>query len=88
MRLDELLASGAVAAFERQYAADLKALPDEACKFCKRSGVRDDEVLKGKCNACAGSGTVRPWPANYAFSEENVREFAAFCRESGGFSIH
>ena len=27
------------------------------------------------------------WSASYPFSEENVKEFATFCSESGGFSI-
>ena len=27
------------------------------------------------------------WSASYPFSEDNVREFANFCAESGGFSI-
>ena len=27
------------------------------------------------------------WSASYPFNEENVREFANFCAESGGFSI-
>jgi len=27
------------------------------------------------------------WARNYPFEEENVREFAEFCAESGGFQI-
>ena len=27
------------------------------------------------------------WAKNYPFSEDNVREFSKFCRESGGFYI-
>ena len=28
------------------------------------------------------------WEGNYPFDEENVREFAEFCEQSGGFSIY
>lgn len=42
---------------------------------------------KGWCNGCDGKGTVRPFDTGYPFSEQNVREFAAFLRDSGGFEI-
>jgi hypothetical protein len=49
------------------------------------------KVLTGRshgwCNACNGEGTVEHWNAHYPFSEENVREFAEFLTECGGFSI-
>ena len=41
----------------------------------------------GWCNACDGVGSREPWMANYPFSVENVREFAEFLLDSGGFSI-
>jgi hypothetical protein len=41
----------------------------------------------GWCNACNGEGTQEHWNANYPFSEENVREFAEFLAECGGFKI-
>jgi hypothetical protein len=45
------------------------------------------EYEEKKCNACGGKGKKRPWTCSYPFCEENVREFAEFCMESGGFSI-
>jgi hypothetical protein len=42
---------------------------------------------KGWCNACDGRGTREPWDAHYPCNVENVAEFAAFCKASGGFSI-
>ncbi len=43
---------------------------------------------KGWCNGCDGRGTVRPFATNYPCSVENVAEFAAFCKASGGFEIN
>lgn len=43
---------------------------------------------KGWCNACNGLGKTRPFATSYHFSVENVREFAKFVRDSGGFEIN
>ena len=42
----------------------------------------------GYCNACNGEGRTIPWNSNYPFSVDNVREFAEFLLECGGFEIH
>jgi hypothetical protein len=41
----------------------------------------------GWCNACGGEGVVEDIGTSYPFEVENVREFARFLKESGGFSI-
>jgi hypothetical protein len=41
----------------------------------------------GWCNACNGEGKTDDFETNYGFSEENVREFALFLADSGGFQI-
>ena len=41
----------------------------------------------GYCNSCNGEGKVLPWKANYPFSVDNVREFAEFLADCGGFEI-
>lgn len=41
----------------------------------------------GWCNACNGEGLVDDWEANYPFTVENVREFAEFLVDCGGFQI-
>lgn len=41
----------------------------------------------GYCNSCNGEGKVLPWEANYPFSVENVRQFAEFLADCGGFEI-
>lgn len=49
------------------------------------------QILTGRthgwCNGCNGVGTVESWQMHYPFTVENVREFVAFLKESGGFSI-
>jgi hypothetical protein len=71
-------------------------MPDEPCDICAGTGVRKPEPHCGagdlkeggiKCNGCKGEGYVRPWASHYPFSTENVRNFVAFLRESGGFVI-
>lgn len=41
----------------------------------------------GWCNGCNGEGEVNPFDTNYPFDVENVRAFADFLKDSGGFSI-
>ena len=41
----------------------------------------------GSCNACRGEGKQEDWATNYPFSVENVREFAEFLLDCGGFEI-
>ncbi|WJZ48481.1 hypothetical protein [Actinomycetia phage DSL-LC01] len=41
----------------------------------------------GWCNGCGGEGQVDHIALSYPFSVENVREFAEFLAESGGFKI-
>ncbi len=41
----------------------------------------------GTCNGCDGVGWKPNWGTHYPFETENVREFAEFLAESGGFSI-
>ena len=47
---------------------------------------RANEV-KG-CNACKGIGTTKPFVSNYHFVPKYLKEFAEFCKNSGGFTIH
>jgi hypothetical protein len=41
----------------------------------------------GYCNACRGEGRVEHFATNYGFSVENVRNFADFLMDCGGFEI-
>jgi DnaJ-class molecular chaperone len=83
-----LITEGHTGRYEKEYKERLASLPLEKCEFCRGTGVRDDEFVQGKCNACQGRGERESFDLNYPFEEANVKEFAEFCRESGGFKIH
>ena len=85
-KIDELDAAGELEAFEERYKTSQEALPKETCDICNGSGVRNDEYVKGKCNACE-DGMRESWTKSYPFETDNVREFAKFARASGGFEI-
>ena len=85
--LDKLIKLGHTKKYEKDYTASLKKLPLVKCDLCKGTGKRDDEYLKGECNVCKGTGKEKDFKTHYPFSEENVKDFSEFCRESGGFTI-
>jgi len=39
------------------------------------------------CNSCDGSGKKKDFETHYRLNADNVKEFAEFCKHSGGFSI-
>jgi len=63
----------------KEHGMDVKALSDDKVIVLGRE--------TGWCNGCDGMGWKPNWATNYPFSQENVREFAEFLAESGGFSI-
>lgn len=91
----ELIESKDVQKYEVEYTSRLKSLPLETCQYCYGTGKRNDENVKGKCNVCNSQyrdesipvGKVRNFDCSYPFSTDNVKRFAIFCKESGGFSI-
>jgi DnaJ-class molecular chaperone len=85
--LDQLIAVGQTARYEKKYKKDLASLPLERCEFCDGTGTRSDDV-KRNCAVCDGRGERENFRLDYPFEEANVKEFAEFCRESGGFNIH
>lgn len=42
---------------------------------------------KGWCNGCNGVGKTEPWEANYYLEPDDVKEFAEFLENCGGFEI-
>lgn len=85
--LDMLIKTGRTKEYEKQYTKELENLPLVKCELCKGTGKRDDEYVKGKCNGCHGKGKRKDYATYYPFYVENVKAFAKFCRESGGFEI-
>lgn len=89
-RLTKLIRKGDVKKYEKAYAATIASVPDETCDLCGGTGKRHGSPREGTwtCNKCEGKGAVRPSETWYPFSEKNVREFAAFLRDCGGFEIY
>jgi hypothetical protein len=56
-----------------------KELPEDIALLVGRT--------KGTCNGCRGFGKTEPWESHYPLNEENIREFAGFLQDCGGFSI-
>jgi len=63
----------------KEHGTDVKALSDDKVIVLGRE--------TGWCNGCDGMGWKPNWATHYPFTQENVREFAEFLAESGGFSI-
>jgi len=87
-RLKLLVKQGHTEKYRKQRNKELKALPLEICQHCKGTGKRNDKYVKGKCNGCNGTGEKKATATWYAFDVENVKEFAKFCKNSGGFKIY
>ena len=87
-RLLAYIKAGHTEKYRKQREKELKALPLEKCTLCKGTGKRNDDVIKGKCNGCNGKGEKKAIETWYEFDIENVREFAKFCKNSGGFKIY
>mgnify|MGYP003148120808 CR=1 FL=1 len=77
--------------YETNHKKFLESLDDEDCNICDGTGKRKKapEVGAGdiECNGCNGRGTRKHFSTNYPFDADNIRDFAKFCRNSGGFEI-
>tara|TARA_R100001530_G_scaffold4784_1_gene6270 strand:- start:147 stop:713 length:567 start_codon:yes stop_codon:yes gene_type:complete len=90
-RLYSLIKDGKVKEYESMYKKELDSLEQLDCDLCEATGKRQEPPKTGagdmECNKCDGTGKVDDWAKSYPFSEENVRQFANFCANSGGFTI-
>ena len=62
-----------------QYGMDKQELPDEMKSLTGRT--------HGTCNACHGEGKTDAWETNYFLELDDIKEFAEFLKDCGGFSI-
>jgi len=76
-KLDRLVRGGVA---KRREIELMIAYPPIRCGYCEGTGLKD----KSKCTICDGKGEIE----RSHFSEENVKKFAEFCRNSGGFDIY
>lgn len=69
--------------------AELDAVPNIPCNICGATGYRAEPPVCGPgilpCNGCDAKGSHRPNDDRLRFTEEDVRKFIVFLRESGGF---
>tara|TARA_B100001245_G_C22648104_1_gene318335 strand:+ start:101 stop:568 length:468 start_codon:yes stop_codon:yes gene_type:complete len=90
-KIREDLTSGTASVYEQAYRTRIQAMPDEKCTFCNGTGYRKDLPGYGgetkPCNGCDSTGKVRPDEAHYPFELSNVKEFANFLENCGGFEI-
>ena len=90
-KLYSMIDDGRVKEYENKYRDDLASLEQVDCEICDATGKRQEPPNTGagdrECNGCDGTGKQDDWAKSYPFSEENVREFANFCLNSGGFQI-
>ena len=90
-KLYKLIKDGDVKAYESSRNRHLDSLEQVDCGTCDATGKRQEPPKTGagdvKCNGCNGTGKKDDWAKSYPFSEDNVRQFANFCMNSGGFRI-
>ena len=91
-RLYDLIKDGKVKEYEEGYKKHIASLEQVDCDTCGATGRRKEPPETGagdhmECNSCHGKGKKDDWAKSYPFSEDNVREFANFCANSGGFTI-
>tara|TARA_Y100001938_G_scaffold150561_1_gene242087 strand:+ start:11465 stop:12040 length:576 start_codon:yes stop_codon:yes gene_type:complete len=91
-RLEDSIVNGFAEKWEKDRNAELDKMELEVCDLCEGTGSRNKPPKTGagthmECNACDGKGKRKASATHYPFSVENVREFARFCKHSGGFSI-
>ena len=90
-RLHSMIEDGKVKEYENGYKKQLNSLEQVDCNICDATGKRQEPPKTGagdrECNGCNGTGKKDAWAKSYPFSEDNVRRFANFCLNSGGFTI-
>ena len=90
-RLHRMIESGYVKEYEEGYKKHLASLEQVDCDTCDATGKRQEPPTTGagdvECNGCNGTGKKDDWAKSYPFDEDNVRQFANFCMNSGGFRI-
>jgi len=80
----------------KEYHYYLDTLPLEDCNICDGNGKRNDDNVKGDCNACNNEytreegiplGKQKNWQTSYRMHQEHIEEFIDFCDKSKGFKI-
>ena len=73
------------ATYKRERDLHLESLPEDDCSICNNNNR--GRKKKKECKMCDTKGTRPHFSTMYGFDVENVKRFAGFCAESGGFEI-
>ena len=79
------LNNGHTIQYQASYQQYLDDLPDDVCTFCNGNN-RGKNKMKD-CTRCNGTGNSTNFNKHYPFDIDNVKAFAEFCIQSGGFEI-
>jgi len=85
LRLADELTEGETIKYQAEYQQYLDDIPDDICSHCNGNN-RGNTKMKD-CKFCNGTGKTQSFDKHYPFDVDNVKEFARFCIESGGFEI-
>ena len=83
--LQTKIADGHTKIWKEERDLHLESIPDEVCENC--NGNNRGNFKKKNCKACEGKGTRESWERHYPFAVDNVKDFANFLIDSGGFEV-
>ena len=84
-RLLQQIREGRTIKYQASYEQYLNDLPDNVCSRCNGNNKGHNKMKD--CKLCNGTGKSTNFNKHYPFDVDNVKEFAEFCIESGGFEI-
>ena len=84
-RLLDELSEGNTIEYQARYQQYLDDMPDDDCLICNNNNHGHNK--KKDCNRCDSTGKRPNFNKSYPFDVDNVKDFAEFCIESGGFEI-
>jgi hypothetical protein len=84
-RLLQQIHIGGTFQYQVDYEQYLEDLPENDCSRCNGNN-RGNNKMK-ECKMCNTTGKTDNFNKSYPFDIDNVKEFAEFCIESGGFEI-
>ena len=83
--LEAKIADGHTKHYQREYELYIESLPNDKCGRC--NGNNRGHNKKKECKSCDGTGETENFSKSYPFDVDNVKEFAKFLIDSGGFEI-
>ena len=84
-RLLDELSEGNTIEYQAEYQQNLDDMPDDDCLICNNNNHGHNK--KKDCRRCDSTGKRPNFNKSYEFDVDNVKDFAEFCIESGGFEI-